>query len=184
MFSLFCFSLCFVCLFLVCLFVHLCCCCVWFPRSGCGQTISYLCCDMCTRSVTAFPFSLKPLCLPLSITICVSFLWHLNATREKNNSVGALGTLYLREYCCGFLKPYGKCLFRKLSIVFANCCLLQLGSDPPTDPGDQALIGLLSPLMIAFQRDAPQVLEKDFWIAEDLHLKEAQTEFTRGSFLK
>lgn len=68
--------------------------------------------------------------------------------------------------------------------MFANCCLLLLGSDPPTDPEDQALIGLLSPLMIAFQRDAPQVLEKDFWIAEDLHLKEAQTEFTRGSFLK
>lgn len=54
--------------------------------------------------------------------------------------------------------------------VFASCRLLNLSLHSPTEPGDR------EPFLITFQRDCSPVLEKHFWTAEDLYLKDVEKE--------
>lgn len=63
-------------------------------------------------------------------------------------------------------------------LMFANFCLLKLDSYPPPETGKQTKV--LAFLMIAFQRNGSQVLEKkQFWVLDDL---EAEMEFTMAKF--
>ena len=62
--------------------------------------------------------------------------------------------------------------------VFASCRLLNLSLHSPTEPGDR------EPFLITFQRDGSPVLEKHFWTAEDLYLKDVEKEVIIVSFLK
>lgn len=62
--------------------------------------------------------------------------------------------------------------------VFASCHLLNLSLHSPTEPGDR------EPFLITFQRDGSPVLEKHFWTAEDLYLKDVEKEVIIVSFLK
>ena len=62
--------------------------------------------------------------------------------------------------------------------VFASCHFLNLSPHSPTETGDR------EPFLIMFQRHGSPVLEKYFWTAEDLYLKDVEKEVIIVSFLK
>ena len=61
--------------------------------------------------------------------------------------------------------------------VFASCHFLNLSPHSPTETGDR------EPFLIMFQRHGSPVLEKYFWTAEDLYLKDVEKEVIIVSFL-